>query len=133
MKQQATTVELNGRALMITGPSGSGKSSLALALIERGARLIADDVTEVRDGVAYAAETHRGWLEVRGIGLVSGFPVCDRAPVAAEIRLSAEKPDRLPPKPSSPVPVFHLWAQDSRSVDKVMVIDRLLAQEQVIQ
>ena len=40
---QATAVEIGGRALLIEGPPGSGKSSLALALIDRGARLIGDD------------------------------------------------------------------------------------------
>ncbi|HQA17982.1 MAG TPA: serine kinase, partial [Novosphingobium sp.] len=40
---QATCVAIKGRALLIEGPPGSGKSSMALALIDRGAALIGDD------------------------------------------------------------------------------------------
>ena len=133
MKRQATTVVLNGRAFMITGSSGSGKSALALALIGRGALLLSDDLTEVQDGMAYAPSVHRGWLEVRGIGLVSGFPVCEKAPLAAEIHLSDHKPERLPPQEDTPIPVFHLWTQDKNPADKVMLIDRLLAGERTIE
>jgi serine kinase of HPr protein (carbohydrate metabolism regulator) len=40
---QATAVDVSGRAVLIEGRAGYGKSSLALALIDRGARLIGDD------------------------------------------------------------------------------------------
>lgn len=48
----ASVVELQGRVVALAGPSGSGKTSLAVALIQRGARLICDDVAVVseRDG-----------------------------------------------------------------------------------
>ena len=69
MKIQATSVELNGRAYVIIGESAAGKSTLALALINRGAKLIADDVTEIRENTAYAPQAYQGWLEVRGVGL----------------------------------------------------------------
>ena len=45
----ATAVNYKGRAVLLTGPSASGKSDLALRLIVRhGARLIADDRTDIR-------------------------------------------------------------------------------------
>ena len=111
---------------MITGPSGIGKSALALALMGRGATLISDDLTDIDDGIAYAPTHHRGWLEVRNIGLISGFSVCNQAPLAAEIRLTEEKPDRHPPTPTTEIPVFHLWAHDVNLADKVILIDKIL-------
>lgn len=70
----ASTVAIDGQAILITGISGSGKSDLALRLIDRGATLVSDDYTlVVRSDAALLASapaTIRGKLEVRGIGLV---------------------------------------------------------------
>lgn len=70
----ATTVATGGRAVLIMGPSGSGKSDLALRLLDRGFTLVSDDQTLVRrDGdrlLASAPLTIAGKLEVRGIGIV---------------------------------------------------------------
>lgn len=70
-----TCVTLDGVAVLLRGPSGSGKSDLALRLIDGGARLIADDQTLVtmQDGrlVASAPETIAGKMEVRGIGILA--------------------------------------------------------------
>ena len=67
-----TTVALDGRAVLISGPSGSGKSDLALRLFDRGFVLVSDDRTIVRkEGsrlFASAPETIKGKLEVRGVG-----------------------------------------------------------------
>ena len=60
--------------MLITGPSGSGKSDLALRLLDRGFTLVSDDQTIVRrDGdrlIASAPPTIAGKLEIRGIGIV---------------------------------------------------------------
>ena len=92
---QATAVAIGGRALMIEGPSGSGKSSLALALIDRGATLIGDDslLLEAREArlIARPHPNTRGLLEVRGLGLLP-FPVCEEAPVALVLRLDEGAP-----------------------------------------
>lgn len=94
----ATAVAIDGRAVLITGPTGSGKSDLALRLIDRGAVLIADDYTEVRrqDAVLIAAPpaTIAGRMEVRGIGIVS-VPSLEQAPVALFIKLG-ETVERMP-------------------------------------
>jgi serine kinase of HPr protein (carbohydrate metabolism regulator) len=70
----ASTVALDGRAVLISGPSGSGKSDLALRLIDRGFSLVSDDQTIVkRDGdrlIATAPPTIARKIEVRGIGIV---------------------------------------------------------------
>ena len=87
---QATAVAIGGRALLIEGPPGSGKSSLALALIDRGAVLIGDDgVMLEAAGDRLLAHPHprtRGLLEVRNLGLLP-FEVCESAPVALVLRL----------------------------------------------
>ncbi|MEO6151733.1 MAG: HPr kinase/phosphatase C-terminal domain-containing protein [Croceibacterium sp.] len=71
---QASCVAIGGRGLVIEGPPGSGKSSLALALIDRGAELVGDDgvVLEVRGGELWALPPPNtaGVLEIRNIGLV---------------------------------------------------------------
>ena len=94
----ATSVALGGRAVLLLGPSGSGKSDLALRLLDRGFALVSDDRTLVRrEGqrlIASAPETIRGKLEVRGIGIVGVEPAGD-APVALAVELGAPG-ERLP-------------------------------------
>ena len=46
----ASAVALDGRALLIVGPSGSGKSALALRMMAHGATLVSDDLVEIRAG-----------------------------------------------------------------------------------
>lgn len=91
----ATCVAIGGRALMIEGAPGSGKSSLALALIERGAVLVGDDgvLLEEREGRLFARPhpNTRGLIEVRNLGLLS-FPVCDEAPVALVLAFDPDAP-----------------------------------------
>ncbi len=93
----ATSVAIGGRAVLIEGPSASGKSDLALRLIDRGAILIADDQTEVRpadDGLyAYTPATIAGMLEVRGMGIVH-LPNVSGLPLALAVRIGA--PERMP-------------------------------------
>lgn len=94
----ASTVARNGRAVLISGASGSGKSDLALRLIDSGYSLVSDDQTIVkRDGdrlLASAPPTIAGKLEVRGLGIVELEPVSD-IPVALIIELTSEV-QRLP-------------------------------------
>lgn len=68
----ATCVLWRSRGLLLRGRSGSGKSALALRLLEAGAWLVADDLVRVRArGGRLVAEAPqpRGHLEVRGLGL----------------------------------------------------------------
>jgi HPr kinase/phosphorylase len=70
----ATTVSLDGRGVILRGPSGSGKSDLALRLINEDALLVADDQTIlfIEDGrlMAQAPKEIAGKMEVRGVGIV---------------------------------------------------------------
>ncbi|MBT3989792.1 MAG: aldolase [Rhodospirillaceae bacterium] len=96
----ATAVALDGIGVLIRGPSGSGKSDLALRLIDDGADLIADDRVELDtvDGKLHltAPVTIRGLIEVRGIGLVNIGAVQD-VPLALIVELKPrDKTERLP-------------------------------------
>jgi serine kinase of HPr protein (carbohydrate metabolism regulator) len=95
----ASTVAINGRAVMLTGPSGSGKSDLALRLLDRGFTLVSDDQTIVRkDGdrlVASAPPNIAGKLEIRGIGIVEMERV-DNVAIALIVELTNSQIQRLP-------------------------------------
>lgn len=92
---QASCVAINGRGLLIEGPPGSGKSSLALALIDRGAMLIGDDgvLLEARNGqlIAMPHPSTTGLLEIRNLGLVP-MAVCSEAPIHLIITLTSKAP-----------------------------------------
>ncbi|MBW0144966.1 HPr kinase/phosphorylase [Sphingomicrobium clamense] len=94
----ATTVCRSGRAVMLAGPSGSGKSDLALQLIDRDFKLVADDQTllSVDEGrvIATAPPSISGKMEVRGLGIVE-LPVKENVPVCLFVSLG-EQPERLP-------------------------------------
>jgi hypothetical protein len=97
---QASAVAIGGRALLIEGPPGSGKSSLALALIDRGAQLIGDDavtLSAAADGNLMASPPPNiaGLLEVRGVGLVN-IPLAVPAPAALILTLGGAWGERLP-------------------------------------
>ncbi|WP_210529377.1 HPr kinase/phosphorylase [Rubellimicrobium arenae] len=97
----ATTVAWRGRAVLIRGASGSGKSSLGLELMAWGARLVADDRTELRAGghgqvIARCPAAIRGLIEARGLGLLEARAV-EEAVVALVVDLDRIEPERLPP------------------------------------
>jgi serine kinase of HPr protein (carbohydrate metabolism regulator) len=89
----SSTVASDGRAVLISGPSGSGKSDLALRLLDRGFTLVSDDQTIVkRDGdrlLASAPPTIAGKLEIRGIGIVE-MERTDNVPVALIVELTGD-------------------------------------------
>jgi HPr kinase/phosphorylase len=70
MQVHGSCVARGNAGVMLIGPPGSGKSDLALRLIDRGFMLVADDRIDIAGGVASAPETLRGLLEVRGLGIL---------------------------------------------------------------
>jgi serine kinase of HPr protein (carbohydrate metabolism regulator) len=93
-----TAISIGGHAVLIMGKSGSGKSDLALRLIDRGAILISDDVVflETRDNtpILTVAPTIAGKIEVRGVG-ISNVDFMAYAPLRLVIEF-VDAPDRLP-------------------------------------
>ena len=144
----ASVVQCNQGAVMLMGPSGSGKSSLALALIrQKNAQLVADDrVFFHLDGqqqlCASAPENIAGLIEVRGMGLLrigtQGAP-----PEPAVIRLAVELVARkdvprmpaqiyLPPQNDlqhQPIPLLRLHAFDAQTVDVIMLALATIGQQ----
>ena len=132
----ASTVAIGGRAVLIEGPSGSGKSDLALRLLDRGAALVADDQTLVLRtpaGLVARPPQHlpagiEGRMEVRGIGIAS-FPHLAQAPVALLVRLDPEPP-RLPERRRRVVAgvEVRVIALDPRPASAAIKVELALAQ-----
>lgn len=95
----ATCIAIGDAGVLIEGPSGSGKSDLALRLIDRGAMLVSDDYTEL-DGAgvqltARAPATIAGQIEIRGLGIEA---IVYRSQVAVALAVTAcAAPERMPP------------------------------------
>jgi serine kinase of HPr protein (carbohydrate metabolism regulator) len=130
----ASTVALGGRAVVISGPSGSGKSDLALRLLDRGFVLVSDDQTLVhRHGerlIASPPPTIAGKMEIRGIGIVEMTHV-ENVPVALLVELTSDI-ERLPddsraqPIMGVDVPLVGIDAMAASAASKVVLaLDRL--------
>jgi HPr kinase/phosphorylase len=83
-------MEVLGKGVLLSGDPGIGKSELALALISRGHRLVADDATELYKTRSHAIfgrcpKVLQDFLEVRGLGLIN---------IRAMFGNSAIKPDK---------------------------------------
>jgi serine kinase of HPr protein (carbohydrate metabolism regulator) len=130
----ATSVAFDGRAVLLMGPSGSGKSDLALRLFDRGFALVSDDQTMLRkDGarlVASAPATIAGKIEVRGIGIVN-MPAAGDTPVALAVELTSDV-QRMPDDSRNrlflgiAIPMFELDAMTPSADAKVaLALDQL--------
>jgi serine kinase of HPr protein (carbohydrate metabolism regulator) len=130
----ASSVAIGGRAVLIGGLSGKGKSDLALRLIDRGARLVSDDYSFVRRQgeqlLASAPATIAGKIEIRGVG-VAEFPTESDVPVALFVDLD-EAPERLPERNETrffagiAVPVIALSALEPSAPIKVEIALRMM-------
>ncbi|WP_306152042.1 HPr kinase/phosphorylase [Roseovarius sp. MMSF_3281] len=95
----ATAVSFDGKAALIRGPSGSGKSGLGLQLIALGASLISDDRTQItqNDGglMVHAPDHLCGLIEARGVGILAA-PTVPRARLNLIVDLTKPEDKRLP-------------------------------------
>lgn len=132
----ATAVAIEGEAVLLRGPPGSGKSDLALRLIDGGARLVADDqVVLQRLGarvVVSAPAVIAGLLEVRGVGIVR-VETIEAAPLAliADL-LPSDQIERMPRGRVEPVlgleiPLIWLAPFEVSAAAKLRFVRRALA------
>lgn len=130
----ASTVASDGRAVLILGPSGSGKSDLALRMLDRSFTLVSDDQTIVRlDGgrlLASPPPNIAGKMEVRGIGIVEIEHNRD-IPVALLVELTSDiqrMPDDARQRPilGVEVPLIGIDAMTASAPSKVaLALDRM--------
>ena len=134
----ASCVELMGMGLLICGKSGTGKSDLCLRLIDLGARLVADDQTQIEniDGklTASCPAPLRGLLEIRGIGIVH-MPFIPQTEIHLKLDLQTqEKIDRMPVPETEvinglEIPVFRLNAFEVSAALKVKTYIQILNEQ----
>jgi HPr kinase/phosphorylase len=104
LRLHATCIAIGTRGVLLMGESGTGKSDLALRLIDRGAVLVADDQVEISKRktslVVSAPERIRGLLEVRGLGIFT-MPIRKNIKLSLVVRLCGQEwIERLPyPEP----------------------------------
>jgi len=134
---QATCVAIDGMGVLLRGPSGSGKSDLALRLIDGGARLVADDGVDLRrQGERLfaslppgAPESVRGRIELRGLGILPA-PAVAEAPLDLVIDLVAVDALERLPEPLTiellgvALPLLRLSAREPSAAAKVRLAVR---------
>ncbi|MFA4994760.1 MAG: HPr kinase/phosphatase C-terminal domain-containing protein [Bdellovibrionales bacterium] len=109
MLVHASSVVIGNKAVLLAGPPGSGKSDLALRLIDEGAKLLSDDQTllQLENGVLMASPpaSIEGLIEIRHVG-IAVMPFAASAPVVLYVELTDINAvlERLP----EPDPIFFL-------------------------
>jgi HPr kinase/phosphorylase len=124
----ATAIAIEGAAILLRGPPGAGKSDLALRMIDGGARLIADDQTELRRAgelvLVRAPAAIAGLIEVRGVGILQVDAVGE-TPLALLVDLvRSSEVERLPESRFEevlglPVPLIALVAFEASAAAKL--------------
>jgi serine kinase of HPr protein (carbohydrate metabolism regulator) len=104
LRLHASCVAIDAHGVLLLGEPRAGKSDLSLRLIDRGAKLVADDQVELmrkgRKILASSPENIRGLIEVRGVGIFK-TPAKQNVPVLLIVQLSQQEwIERLPqPEP----------------------------------
>ncbi len=125
----ATSVAIEDNGVAIFGDSGSGKSDLALRLIDSGATLISDDITVFSKSEnninLFGIENTKGLLEVRELGIIT-VPYIEGISLKLVIKLTDKEIDRIPKKNQTILlglkfPKLEINGKNSSSVAKVKV------------
>ncbi|WP_234967407.1 HPr kinase/phosphorylase [Octadecabacter temperatus] len=99
MQLHASTVVFNNKAVAICGPSGSGKSALALEFLSLNATLLADDITWLSASqqglIASCPPAISGRIEARGVGIMNAAPSGPK-PLHLIVDLGMPEADRIP-------------------------------------
>ena len=132
-KVHATCVEVEGLGVLLRGPAGSGKSDLALRLIDSGERLVADDYTSVEIEnnrlMARAPQSIEDLMEGRGVGVLKiGSAVKAEVGVVIDL-VSSDQVERLPEDETveflgKQVPLFRLAPYEASAPAKVRLVVR---------
>ena len=137
----ATLVAFGDKGVLLQGKSGSGKSDLALRLIEnKGAVLVADDVVSIttEDGKlrGSAPQNIAGKLEIRGVGIVK-YPYLQEAEPVLNVRLvdEAVKIERMPKQQTTrilglEIKQIDLYAKENSAPEKVVAALRCVQNSQ---
>jgi len=94
----ATCISFKRKGVLIIGKSGSGKSDLALRMImQKGAKLVSDDRTDISKGFAFPPKNIEGLLEIRGIG-IKRFPFLKKQKIhlIVELAQNIKEIERMP-------------------------------------
>ena len=125
----STSVVIDDNGVLILGDSGSGKSDLALRLIDNGATLISDDISICRKNLnniyLYCPPEIKGLLEVREIGIIT-VPFVERIKLRLVVNLKSINNERFP-KDSTykilgiKIPIINIEGKNSSAVAKIKV------------
>ena len=125
----SSSIVIDDNGVLILGDSGSGKSDLALRLIDNGATLISDDISICRKNsnniYLYCPPEIKGLLEVREIGIIT-VPFVERIKLRLVVNLKSNNNERFP-KDSSyrilgiKIPIINIEGKNSSAVAKIKV------------
>ena len=126
----STSVVIDDNGVLILGDSGSGKSDLALRLIDNGATLISDDISICRKNsnniYLYCPPEIKGLLEVREIGIIT-VPFVERIKLRLVVNLNNNNNNERFPKDSCfrilgiKIPIINIEGKNSSAVAKIKV------------
>ena len=128
-KFHSTSVVIEDLGLLIRGQSGSGKSDLALRLIDSGATLISDDLTickKIGDYLyLYPHSNTKGLLEVREIGIMT-VPYVENIKLTLVVELVEKEFERIPEMMSCSIlgmkfPKIKIFGKSSSAVAKIKI------------
>ena len=125
----STSVVIDDNGVLILGDSGSGKSDLALRLIDNGATLISDDISICRKNsnniYLYCPPEIKGLLEVREIGIIT-VPFVEKIKLRLVVNLKSNNNERFPKDSffrilGIKIPIINIEGKNSSAVAKIKV------------